>query len=191
MSRADRIVRTTRRRSMRRGTAVVTAVVILAVMALIAYAGITRIATAAWPSWLDAGISAAPGLTWMMPGLIAAEVVLVLLGIVLIAKALRPGRLRVARLTVADSPSVRNTDVTLSRRGIARLAAARADEIDGVDSLSTTATGRRVVLKVDTRAADTAGIREAVRSAVAERLAQASLQPAPRVKVEMRSRAAS
>ncbi len=191
MSRADRMVKTTRRRSLRRGTATVTALVVLALMALVAYLTISRIATGQWPAWADGGLAQVPSLTWMMPALIAAEAVLILLGLVLLAKALRPGVLRVAQVASPASPAVRHTDVTLSRRGVARLAASRADEIDGVDSLSTTATGRRVTLKVDTRSADAAGVRETVRAAVAERLAQATLQPSPRVSVDVRSRTTS
>lgn len=75
----------------------------------------------------------------------------------------------------------------VSRRGVARLAAATCEHIDGVSSASATAGDRVVHVRVDTALRDTADLQTWVIEGVRSRLEASGLDPVPEVRVEVRS----
>ena len=71
---------------------------------------------------------------------------------------------------------------------MARLAAGRADLVDGVDKVSASADGRRVRLQLTTSSQQTAEIRDRVVRGVTESLTATGLDPAPRVSATVRTK---
>ncbi|WP_404801665.1 DUF6286 domain-containing protein [Brevibacterium gallinarum] len=128
------------------------------------------------------------------PTSIAVAAVIVLIGAAFVLMALMPGKRRV--LAVAEAPTsgvsgARATANTWSTRthlavttaGVANLVASAADQVDGVDSVSVTATARRVRVDVRTSLREHADIRAAVRDRTASRLADLNLYSPPRISV--------
>jgi hypothetical protein len=125
---------------------------------------------------VPAGLAALDGLRpgpWFLVGGIVAA----LLGVWLLAVAL--GRRVRSRATVAS-----RTGIYLGVGDVARLAIAAAEDVGGVISASTVATRRRVTTTI--RTTGDAGIADAVRQAVADRLT--ILAPVPRVTVAVPGR---
>ena len=83
---------------------------------------------------------------------------------------------------VLDSATV------LSYRGLARLAAIHARQIDGADDVRATVSSRQVRVDVRGPRADQAELRRAVSESVSSRLAELRLRPLPRVVVRTRHR---
>ncbi|TRW44106.1 DUF6286 domain-containing protein [Georgenia yuyongxinii] len=113
-----------------------------------------------------------PGPWFLVGGIVAA-----LMGVWLIVVALSR-RVR-SRVTVTS-----RTGIYLGVGDVARLASAAAEEVGGVISASTVATRRRVTTTI--RSTGDAGIADAVRRSVADRLTM--LDPAPRVAVAVRGK---
>lgn len=111
---------------------------------------------------------------WMLP----VGVVLALVGMWWVLAALRPRRRTELPLSSHVSVWTRPADV-------ARLATATTDDIPGVTKAGTTATRRRVTVRVQTSLTDTTEVHEQISEAVTARLS--ALSTSPRVVVRARS----
>lgn len=188
MSRGPARVRL-RRRSSRVVPAVVVAVLLLALGVLVALATIARLVNGSWPLAATSATGALTRLTWGAAPVVAAGVVLALLGLFLLLAGLVPGGLRSARLDVpAETGAVADTDAVISTRALARIAGSRADQVDGVDRVSASATTRRVRLAVTTSSAQVEEIRTAVTQGVTDALTRAGVRPVPRVSTAVRTK---
>jgi hypothetical protein len=104
------------------------------------------------------------------------------LGLIMIIAGAMPGRYNAARIgTASPSGAVPHTEFVISRRGIARLAVAHADLVDGVESVTVRAGARRVRISVGTTSRHTAQIAQAVTVVVQAALTDAGLRPVPRI----------
>jgi hypothetical protein len=127
-------------------------------------------------SWIEGGITALDGLEpqwWAVP----AGVVAALLGLWLVAVALRPR-------PKSSVPVRARTGVYVRARDLGRLAARAAENVDGVLDADASATRKTVTVKAKVTA-DDGGIADDVRRAVDE--AFSALDPAPRVRVRTES----
>ena len=133
--------------------------------------------------------SAVAGLIWGSPAVLSAGAVLALLGLVLLIAGIKPGGLKTASLSLGrPSGAVADTEFVISTRSLARLAAASADQVDGVDDVSASASGRRVQLHVTTTSEQADQIRRQVTERVTERLTATGVQPPPRVSTTVRTK---
>lgn len=139
---------------------VITLGVVAAQTALVAAGALTG------SPWLTTSVTAVNGLSpaaWMLPG----GIVVALVGLWLVITAVKPRPRTGVALQAA-------TGVFLRPRDIARLAAAAADDVDGVQDARASATRTKVTVHVTTTGAnDTTaqgGVADAVKTAVAGRL---------------------
>lgn len=178
-----------RRRPSRTVPATIVAVGLLALGVLAAIAAVGRLVTGAWPRAVTDAAGAVSDYTWATPAVIVAGGVAALLGLILVIAALTPGRYRVAELHLADADTtVRDTDYVISTRALARLAAAKADQVDGVDRVAASASGRRVHVRITTTSEQGMQIRERVLSAVTDALSATGVQPMPRITAVVRTK---
>ena len=170
-----------RRRPSRVIPAAITAAAIVAVGALLLWAGLERLATGIWPTWAaEFGIWLA-GLRWNSPYALGLAVVVTFLGLLLILSAVVPGKRGAVAVRSERESRAAEFDVAMSRKSVARLAAARADLVDGVDSVTTTVTAKTVRLSVTTPTDHTEGVRAEVVQEVRERLRESGVDPLPQV----------
>lgn len=122
---------------------------------------------------------------WNAPVALAIGAVLAVLGLILIALALVPGRPRVVGLGTGR-PDVL---MGLTRRGLRHVAATAAGDVDGAERARAKARGRRVRVKVTTPLRDRAeatAVEERARVAVTEALDRLDLTRPVTVKVRVR-----
>lgn len=173
------------RRSSRTLPAVFTSLVLLILAGLAAWGAVAYLAGGSWPAFLaatDAGVS---GITWNNPGLWAAAIVVLIAGLVLLFAAILPGQHTAARITGATSTGL--TETVITRRGLARLAAAHADQTDGVESSSATATGKSVAVVVSTSLHEPGSLSRDIKDSLDRKFRDVGLTPAPRVSVRVRT----
>lgn len=189
MSRHDAHSRSLRRRPSRTVPAVVVAVVLLALGVGLAWGAVLRLSSGSWPEPVVQAAAWAGELTWAETLVAVIAGAMALLGLIMVFFALSPGRPSAMWLdTEAVEADRGRTEVVMTRRSVARLARARADEIDGVDSVSSTVGHRTVSLSVTTASAQRSEIRQVVTATVDESLRTAGLNPMPRVAVKVRTR---
>lgn len=168
--------------------AVITAVVLVVLGAIMVWVGISRLAAGAAPTWATDLGTWLSGLRWNTPLALGLAASLTLFGLLLILSAATPGKRSAVAVRSTRPPSETGVrEVAMSRRSIARLAAARADLVDGVDSVSTTVTPKAVRLSVTTPTDHTDGVRDAVTREVQERLRESGLDPVPQVTAQVRT----
>ncbi|SEQ31390.1 DUF6286 domain-containing protein [Microlunatus flavus] len=170
-----------RRRPSRTVPATIVAVLLLGLGALTAVVAISRLATGTWPTQATAPASAVAGQTWGSPAVVVAAALAVVAGVVLLLAGLKPGGHRSTQLRGPSGELVGQTDYVITNGAVARLAAAQADRVDGVDKVSASSDGRRVRLHLTTSSEQTAQIRDRVVQRVTDTLTAAGLDPAPRV----------
>ncbi len=171
MSRSNARSRRLRHRPSRVVPASIVAIVLLAVGVLAAIAAITRLVNGIWPTQMTGPATAVAGLTWGSAAVITVASVAVAAGVVLLMAGLKPGGFRTARLQPASTnPAVADSDFVISTRAVARLAAARADQVDGVDQVSASASARRIRLQVTTTSEQVQEIRTQVSDGVTDTL---------------------
>lgn len=188
MSRSNATSRRLMRRPSRILPATIVALVLLAVGVLTAVIAVARLVTGDWPEPVSDTADALTDLSWGSAVVIVAAVVIVVIGVLLLGAGLSPGGLRTARLEAPDGGTVEVSDYVISTRGLARLAAARADTVDGVDRVSASATGRRVAVRVTTASEQTDEIRTRVQQAVTDALTGAGVSPGPKVSTTVRTK---
>ena len=189
MSRSDARSSSLRRRPSRTVPASVVAVVLLALGVLAAVAAIARLVQGSWASQVTGPASAVAGLTWGSTAVIAASAVVAVLGVVLVVAGVKPGAHTSTRLDTSRGLGVvAEREYVISNRSLARLAAARADLVNGVDDVSASVSSRRVHLDVTTTSEQRDHIRARVVAAVTEGLTAAAVQPQPRVTAAVRTK---
>lgn len=188
MSRTNARSRRLRRRPSRTVPASIVAVVLLASGVLGAVAAIARLATGAWAAQVTQPASAVASWTWGSTAAVGTSIGVLVVGLVLLVAGLKPGGFRSAQLRPPAAGAVGQTDYVIGNAGVARLAAGEADQVDGVDRVSASADGRRVRLHLVTSSEQATEIRSEVLRRVAERLAGAGLDPAPRVTATVRTK---
>ncbi|MET1008183.1 MAG: DUF6286 domain-containing protein [Propionibacteriaceae bacterium] len=189
MSRGTTRSRQLRRRSSRTVPATIVAVVLLAAAALAVLLAVARLVNGAWPRQAVDSATALAALTWGSSAVIGAGAAIALIGLVLLVAGLMPGAFTNAQLQPATVSAVDfETDFVISTRAMARIAAARADAVDGVDRVSAAASGRRVSVRVTTTSEQAAEIRDQVSQHVSDALSAAGLHPAPKVSVTVHTK---
>lgn len=189
MSRGNARSRRLRHRPSRIVPATIVAVVLLAVGGLAAIAAITRLINGTWPAAVSSTAAGISGVTWGSAAALTAGAVVAIVGLVLLVAGLKPGTFRTARLQPSTmEASAAETDFVISTRAVARLSAARADLVDGVDKLSVSATGRRVHIQATTTSEQADQIRSRITNGVTQTLTAAGLQPVPKVTARVRTK---
>lgn len=180
-----------RRRPSRAVPAIIVSILLIALGVALTWVSIAKLVDGAWPTFLSGSRKFAADLTWQSNGGMIVAGIAVVVGIVLLLAAIIPGRRNAVFLTPVDAAqgdaapaterAARTEEFILTRKAIARLAAAEADRVDGVSSVSATATARRVSLDVTTPLRDTAALKDQVIREVTARLGAVHLSPAPTV----------
>jgi len=181
MSRSNARSRRLRRRPSRVVPATIVAAILLAIGTLTAIAAIARLVTGTWAAQVTGSARSVSALTWGSAAVIAAGVVFAVLGLILLIAGIKLGAFRTAELSAPAGGKVGETDYVISTRGLAHLAAAEADTVDGVDKVSASASGRKVHVAVSTESEQVDQIRQRVQAGVTDRLAAAGVSPAPKV----------
>lgn len=185
-----------RRRPSRAVPAIIVSILLIALGVALTWVSIAKLVDGSWPTFLSGSRKFAADLTWQSNGGMIVAGIAVVVGIVLLLTAIIPGRRNAVFLTPVDAAqgdaaqgdaapaterAARTEEFILTRKAIARLAAAEADRVDGVSSVSATATARRVSLDVTTPLRDTAALKDQVIREVTARLGAVHLSPAPTV----------
>lgn len=177
-----------RHRPQRSIPAGLTALVMAALGGFVAVSGALRLATGTWPEPAGAVLGFLAGTRWGSPVWLVITAGVAVVGLIMIIAAVKPGRLNAARLGAAGPAAGPELEVVISRRGIARLAAARAELVDGVDSVRARADARSVRLAVGTATEHRAELRTAVTDAVRQSLSRTGVTPVPRVTATVTTR---
>ncbi|MGI3780283.1 MAG: DUF6286 domain-containing protein, partial [Janthinobacterium lividum] len=122
---------------------------------------------------------------------LTTAIVTAVVGLVLLVAGVKPGAYRSAQLQSPDASQPNDpeqTDFVITNRAVARLAAGRADLVDGVDRVSASVTAHRVHLDISTSSEQATEIRDRVVRGVTELLAAARLAALPRVTATVRTR---
>lgn len=188
MSRDNARSRRLRHRPSRVVPASIVAAVLLALGALTVVAVVARLVNGTWPSPVTSAAGPVAALTWGSTAVISAGAVAAALGLVLLVAGIKLGPFRTTPLPAPAGAEVGETDYVISTRAVARLAAARAGTVDGVDKVSTSATSRRVRVRVTTTSEQSAEIRDRVQQRVADALTSAGVAPAPQVTTTVRTK---
>ncbi|SDT07484.1 DUF6286 domain-containing protein [Microlunatus soli] len=168
--------------------ATITALVLLAIGVAALVAAGYRLATGSPDRTTAVVLSWLSGLRWNDAVLLTAAVVAVVVGLILIIAALRPGRPDVLQLSAdrIGAGSVRRLDGVVPRRALARLINARVGSVDGVDRVQTSVDGRRIVIQARTATRYTEDVRQQIAAAVEHLLAETALEKSPRPRVVVR-----
>ncbi len=188
MSRTDARSKSLRRRPSRVVPAMIVAAVITAIGVLAVISVFVRLITGNWPGLVTTSATGLASVTWSSVVMIIATIVIALIGLILFIAAVKPGHSTTAQLTGPNQSAIADTDYVISRRGIARLAGAEADAVDGVDRVSTSATGRQVHLSIVSPSEHTEQIRTRVVENVTRTLSAAGLNPMPRITASVRTK---
>ncbi|MGY4720233.1 DUF6286 domain-containing protein [Naumannella huperziae] len=175
------------RHAQRRTPAIIVAVLLAGLGFVAAWAGIEASITRNLPSWLAWLPQRLQDTSWFSPSIIVASVLAVLLGLLLIVLAVKPGATSALAVRPPQDPeAIASSDVALARSALARISGARAAQIDGVDGVSVSAGARSVRLSVKTAAADPTAVRTAVTEQVQERLDGIGFVRTPKVSTTAR-----
>jgi hypothetical protein len=170
-----------KRRPRRCTPAVLTALVLLAVCALVAVGAIQMIIGE--PGWVDyrSVASTLHGMHWNDLGTALAGGVLALAGLLMLLAAILPGAATV--LPLSGDPTGMDSGAT--RRSLRSTLRAAASTVDGVNAAKLRLGRRKVAAVVRTNRTNTAGLDDAVRAAIEHRLDQINPanRPIPTVKV--------
>lgn len=182
MSRSDARTTRLRRRPSRSVPASVVSIVLVALGVGLVWLTVLHLSNGSWPTFLGAVNGWASALTWGSTMAIAFSVAVVIIGLSLLVAAIKPGQPTAMVLQPdAHAGQIGSTEFVMSRRSVARLATAYADQVDGVDSVSATVSARRVDLSVKTDSEQRTELATAVTARVREALRGAGLQPPPDV----------
>ncbi len=188
MSRHDARTTSLRRRPARTIPATVTALVLLGIGAALVWAAVERLARGSWPPFADQTAAWVAAWTWGSVVVLIASIAVAVIGLVLLIAAVKPGP--ATALTLHDGSSDGAgipAEVVMTRRSVAKLATARAGQVDGVDSVSTVVGSRRVTVTVKTPSQRGQAIEQQVRERVAGALQGAGLTPMPAIVIRART----
>lgn len=189
MSRTDSRSNALRRRPSRTVPAVIVALLLLALAVAMVWLSVLKLASGAWPNVVVRASNWTHDVSWGSTTAIIAATGVAMMGVGLLLCAIIPGRYKAMRVRNDDLDSVdATTEVVITRRSIARLATARADEVDGVEAVSTSARGRSVAMSITTLSSERDTVGTAVKQRVREALESAGVHPLPRIAVNVRTR---
>lgn len=196
MSRTDARSHRLRRRPSRIVPATIVSLVVLALGVGLVWITVLHLLNGSWPSFLSPLNSWATTLTWGSPTAIAISLATIGVGLILLVAAWTPGRPKSMTLHVDPSASdssdpsgqIGSTEYVMSRHAVAKLAAAQADQVDGVDSVSAVVTGRRVDLSVRSASEQRGELQDVITDRVRTALQGAGLQPMPTVTTTVNTR---
>jgi hypothetical protein len=184
----SRTVSTLIHRRRRTTPATVSAVLLLAAAVVAGWAAIQAMATgttlapvASVGRWLAAT-------TWASIWILLIGIAVALLGLWWVVLALKPGPTNAVPVSSTPNERVKDAATVLTRPALARLASSTAQDIDGVDRVSSTVGRRRVTLRVDSTLHDAGALSQTVRAAVAQRLESCGVTPVPAVAVRVKKR---
>lgn len=121
---------------------------------------------------------------WDDPFVLALAGAIGVVGLILLALALWPGRGRALPIDLGESAMVAG----ITRTGLRRLAAEAATTVDGISSASARARRRRVTVRVASPLHDPTGLAEQVNRTVTSRIERLALLKPPTVRVRIHSR---
>ena len=193
MSRHDGKAAPLRHRPSRAVPALILGTLLLAAGVALGWAALAGLATGSWPVFLAGPRDWLTGLTWNHPGVWAVGAAAAVAGLALLAAALVPGRFNALRLQAPPGdegqvPVAGTQEIVMTRRAVARYAAAHCEYVDGVGSASATASTRAVHLNVTTALHETPELRGRVIAEVRAQLAGAGLNPVPKITASVRSK---
>ena len=172
-----------RRRPARVVPSVLVGLLALGAAGYLAWAAVLRFGRGSWPEPVASAVPAVLETPVTDPGVLAAGIVLGVLGLVLLLCALVPGRHRSARLRVPGHLYGGSEETVLTHRGLGRLLEARTGRVDGVGRVRATVRDRRVRLHVDTPLRSTAGLHDRVRTVAEDAFVRLPLTTTPTVSV--------
>ena len=168
--------------------AVICALVLLAAGVMLVWAAVARLTTGLWPPFFTAVSDWLATLNWNSAGTWTVGIILAAIGLVLLLTVLVPGKFHALPLRLDPIREVSgDSRAVMSRRAVARLAAATCEHIDGVGSASATASDKAVHVSVYTPLHDTADLQHWVTDGVRSRLQGSGLDPVPNISVSIRS----
>ncbi len=188
MSRTDAGSAALRRRPARTVPAVLVAFVLLGIGVGMAWVAVLRLSAGSWLAFVRQIGSWTTQQTWGSTTLIAISIAVAVVGLLVLIAALTPGKptaLRISEQLLGHAQV--HTEIVMTRRSVAKLATARAEEVDGVDSISTRVRAGSVMVSVKTPSAQRAEIEQAVTHRVRAALQAAGLDPMPKVAVSART----
>lgn len=174
---------TLRRRPARMIPSVLVCLAILIPAGCLLWAIVVRFIEGTWPEPIASGAPAVLATPLSDPGVIAAAVVLALLGAVLILCAVIPGSHRHSRLDVAGELRTGSQETVLTHTGTAHILRARTGRLDGVEAVTAGVTGRRAQLTVHTPLHETREVTDRVRAVAEDTLAGIPFTRPPAVSV--------
>ena len=189
MSRTDARTTALRRRPARTIPATLTAVVLLALGVGLVWAAVQRLVQGSWPAFADQTGAWVAALAWGTVWVLVLAIAVAVLGLILLVAAIKPGpptAMSVDSGSSADAAGA-STEVVMTRRSVAKLATARAGQVDGVDSVSSVVGARKITVSVKTPSQQLAEIEQQVRDRVTDALQSAGLAPMPAVVVRART----
>lgn len=188
MSRSDARSGALRRRPSRTIPAVIVALVLLTVAVAVVWVSAVRITSGTWPTFVVDAANWAHDVSFGSTTAITAAAAAAAVGLVVLLCAIIPGQYTALRVVNPDlEGGGGSTEVVMTRRSVARLATARADEIDGVGSVSTSAGARSVALSVTSPSSQRDVVGATVKERVRDALSAANVDPLPRVSVNVRT----
>ncbi|MER5261830.1 DUF6286 domain-containing protein [Actinosynnema sp. NPDC002837] len=142
--------------------------------------------------WIDthAVFGALHDTRWTDPVVVPAATTCAVLGVVLLLCALLPGPPTVLPLRDDDPDTDRAVSSGMTRRSLRRALRAAASSVDGVTTAAIALKRRAVTATVTTDRTTTAGLADAVRTAVGERLDRLGPVTRPTVAVRLKARRA-
>ena len=179
-------MKTIRQRPARIVPATIVSILILALGVALGWAGINKLSTGQWWPQLEDGVSSASTAAWDSPWGWGAAIAAAVVGLILLITAWTPGSFNRAKIQPAAPEQegvARSVDAVITHKGMATLASAAAAQVDGVSSVSTSAAGSSVFVRVDTPLRETEGLVNDVTLAVQDRLKTVGLTQAPKVRV--------
>ena len=189
MSRTDSRSKALRRRPSRTVPAVIMALILLALAVAMVWLSVLKLLSGVWPDVVVSAANWAQDVSWGSTTAITAAAGVAVVGVILLLWAIIPGQFNAMRVQNDDLDSVgTTTEVVMTRRSVARLATARAVEVDGVEAASASAGGQSVTLSVTTESSDRNAVETTVKQRVHQALISAGVNPLPRIAVNVRTR---
>ncbi len=192
MSRRDGKATPLRHRPSRAVPALILGTLLLAAGVALVWAVVALLVTGSWPVFVAGPLDWLTGLTWNDPGVWAVGAAASVVGLVLLAAALVPGPFYALPLRAPEDEgpaAVAGTqEIVMTRRAVARYAAAHCENVDGVGSASATASARAVHLSVTTALHEARELRGRAIAEVRTQLAGAGLNPVPKITASVRSK---
>lgn len=155
---------TLRRRPARALPSALVCLAVLLVVGYLIWAMVVRLADGQWPEPIATAVPAILETPLSHPGVLTAAIIATVLGVILLLCAILPGRYRHSVLRLDESLYPGSQETVLTHRGLANIVRTRTSRLDGVGSVSSKVTGRRVELAVRTPLHETGEVTERVRA---------------------------